>query len=67
MLLAHLPFVPFLVALAMIVGGEQKGERSSNIFTDIAGGAIGVVLLTLLIVIASRLYMSFGNRVKMAA
>jgi hypothetical protein len=62
-LLAHLPFIPALVALAMLVGDPKTG-RSPSIVMDVAGGAIGVLLVTLLIVIASRLYMSIGDRTK---
>jgi hypothetical protein len=66
-LLADLPFVLPLLVLAMMFVGDQEGGRSWSIFMDVAGSAIGVVLVTLLIVIASRLYMSFGDRVKKAA
>jgi hypothetical protein len=65
-LLAHLPFAPPILALAMMSMGDQNTGRSWSIFTEVAGSAIGVVLVTLLLVIASRLYMSLGDRVKTA-
>jgi hypothetical protein len=66
-LLAHLPLVLPLLALTAIFVSDQAAARSWATYTEIAVSAFGIVLVTLLIVIASRLYMSIGDRTKGAS
>jgi hypothetical protein len=61
---AHLPFVLPLLALTTLLVRDQAAVRSWAMYTEIAVGAFGIILVTLLIVIASRLYMSIGHRTR---
>jgi hypothetical protein len=64
LLLAHLPFVLPLLALTAVFVRDEAAARSWALYSEIAVSAFGVVLVTLLVVIASRLYMSLGDRTK---
>jgi hypothetical protein len=55
-LLASLPFVPVGIALWFAVG-------HGTVVAAVIDGVIGIVSITLLVVIASRLYQRLGNRV----
>jgi hypothetical protein len=61
-LLAHLPLMLPLLALTTIFVRDPAAVRSWGIYTEIAVSVFGIILVTLLIVIASRVYMSIGDR-----
>jgi hypothetical protein len=61
---AHLPFVLPLLALTATFVRDQATARTWAVYTEIAVSAFGIILVTLLVVIASRLYLSIGDRTK---
>ena len=64
LLLAHLPFMLPLLALTALFVRDEAAARSWALYSEIAVSAFGIVLVTLLVVIASRLYLSIGDRTK---
>lgn len=64
LLLAHVPFMLPLLALTAVFVRDEAAARSWALYGEIAVSAFGIVLVTLLVVIASRLYLSLGDRTK---
>jgi hypothetical protein len=61
---ANLPFLLPLLAMTMLLVGDRESAQRVGFLVEIISSAFGIILVTLLIVIASRLYMSIGSRLK---